>query len=409
MACTMRTVWSGKPNLAVLPYHDYRKNEIEGFRGRDSHFLEMLIEDADEFGAILVIDRPVALIERIALRRPWHVKGGHVFYSGFDSRLTQVGRNVFVLNHLSSAIVRPMLMGQSWWNEAFASHRFAQVTQLAYEKLGLGRPVVLLHHPFGVQLLNTVPSGALIFDVMDNFLAFEHFKSVRPALERHYREIDARAAKIFAVTMAAGKYLFGDSTKINVLPNAVSPHFLRHPQVPHDIRQLENLPRPIIGYVGSLSNHFDVALLAHVAAALSSYSFVVVGNIISPSHFLPLKRLPNVHLVGPAPYRTVPAVLRDFDVCIAPYSFGHALAQGGESIKLYEYVAAGKPVVTTPVAGAERFEGLISTASDATAFATAIRAYAETPFRGYPSGVLDGLAWRDRFAPLKRAILEARA
>ena len=45
-------------DIVVMPYHDYRKNEIEGFRGRDSHFLEMLMAESDQFRTILVIDRP---------------------------------------------------------------------------------------------------------------------------------------------------------------------------------------------------------------------------------------------------------------------------------------------------------------------------------------------------------------
>jgi teichuronic acid biosynthesis glycosyltransferase TuaH len=395
-------------DLVVMPYHDYRKSEIEGFRGRDNHFLEMLIADAPRFRTILVIDRPVAMIERLALGRSWHVASGRIAQRGPDWRLTQIGPNVYVLNCLSMALVKPVRVGQCWWDDAFASSRLASITQRVFETLELRRPVVLLHHPFGIGLLNRLEYGALLFDIVDNFIALDHFKSIHLQLERHYRVIDARAERIFSVTPAAGAYLFGCSEKVSVLPNGVSPAFIRSAAVRHDLGQLKELSRPVVGYVGSLSSHFDANLLGDVAVALSDHTFVIVGAISSSKDFQRLKSLSNVKFVGAVPYPAVPAVLRDFDVCIAPYVFGHELAQGGESIKLYEYVAANKPVVTTPVPGAERFEGFIRVALDAKTFAAAIRSYTvEGDFSGYPADLLQGLTWRDRFEPLMQAISQA--
>ena len=395
-------------DLVVMPYHDYRKNEIEGFRGRDSHFLEMLIAESKQFRTILVIDRPVALIERIALRRGWHVMSGNVAQQGPDWRLTRIASNVFVLNHLSMALIKPAWAGQCWWDDAFASRRFASITRRVFGVLGLENAVALLHHPFGMALLDRLQHGALIFDVVDNFFAFSHFKAIHPRLKIHYRDIAERAERIFAVTPAAAAYLFGSSAKVSILPNAVSPEFIRNAAVAHDLRQLREARRPVVGYVGSLSNHFDAELVADVVAALPDHAFVIVGTVTSPKHFQRLLALANVMFVGGVPYPAVPAVLRDFDVCIAPYVFGHELAQGGESIKLYEYVAAGKPVVTTPVPGAERFKGFIHVAQNAQAFAAAIRSCtSDGPFPGYPADLLDGLTWQDRCEPLMRAITQA--
>jgi teichuronic acid biosynthesis glycosyltransferase TuaH len=395
-------------DLVVMPYHDYRKSEIEGFRGRDSHFLEMLIAEAPRFRSILVIDRPVSLIEMLLLKRSWHLASGWVAQRGPDWRLTRIAPNVHVLSRLSMAFVKPMRVGQCWWDDAFSSSRLASITQRVFETLELKRPVALLHHPFGIGLLNRLEYGALLFDVVDNFMALDHFKCIHPQLERHYRDIAARAEKIFSVTPAAAAYLFGCPEKVSVLPNGVSPEFIRMAAVKHDLGQLKALSRPVVGYIGSLSSHFDANLLGDVAATLSDHTFVIVGAINSSRHFQRLKTLSNVNFVGAVPYPAVPAVLRDFDVCIAPYAFGHELAQGGESIKLYEYVAADKPVVSTPVSGAEHFKGFIRVAQDAKTFAAAIRSYTvEGGFSGYPADLLQGLTWRDRFEPLMQAILLA--
>lgn len=395
-------------DLVVMPYHDYRKSEIEGFRGRDSHFLEMLIAEAPRFRSILIIDRPVSLIERLLLKRSWHLASGRIAERGPDWRLTRIAPNVYVLNCLNMALVKPVRMGQCWWDDAFASSRLASIAKRVFETLELRRPVALLHHPFGIGLLNRLEYGALLFDVVDNFVALDHFKTKHPQIKRHYRDVAARAERIFSVTPAAAAYLFGCPEKVSVLPNGVSPEFIRTAVVKHDLGQLKALPRPVVGYIGSLSSHFDANLLGDVATTLSDHTFVIIGAVSSSKHFQRLKTLSNVNFVGAVPYPAVPAVLRDFDVCIAPYVFGHELAQGGESIKLYEYVAANKPVVSTPVSGAERFKGFIRVAQDAKTFAAAIRSYTvEGGFAGYPADLLQGLTWRDRFAPLMQAILLA--
>ena len=104
------------------------------------------------------------------------------------------------------------------------------------------------------------------------------------------------------------------------------------------------LPRPVIGYVGGIHRFFDVEMLVAMARARPDWSWVLVGPIqISPRA---LKQIPNVHLAGPKSHEDLPDYISGFDVGIVPYIFNGYTATVVPT-KINEYLAMGKPVVST--------------------------------------------------------------
>jgi glycosyltransferase involved in cell wall biosynthesis len=128
--------------------------------------------------------------------------------------------------------------------------------------------------------------------------------------------------------------------------------FPAHPSAAGD-SPLESLPRPVIGYVGGLHRQLDLNLAARLARARPEWSWVYVGPVQTPLGDLPA--LPNVHLPGRVPRDELAATIERFDVGIVPYR----IAPSTETvfpIKLLEYLAAGKPAVSTPLPEVERFD-----------------------------------------------------
>jgi glycosyltransferase involved in cell wall biosynthesis len=263
-----------------------------------------------------------------------------------------------------------------------------------------------MHHPFGVAAAGAVPHRAIVFDAGDNFYNLQHFRPILRGLGDDYRYIKQNASEIVAVNEAVAAVFAGASGNISVLPNGVSRGTFDARRHAHTI-PLTGLPRPILGYVGALSKHFDAPLLAAAAKALPSFTFLLIGPMINYMHFRQLRRLSNVHILGSVHYDMIPALLSQLDICIAPYVFGSVGAQGGESIKLYEYIAAGKPVITTPVAGAERFKKYISVVTTVAEFVAAASNYAKHSHVCYPTALLDGMGWDDRFKILMEALVRA--
>jgi glycosyltransferase involved in cell wall biosynthesis len=131
-----------------------------------------------------------------------------------------------------------------------------------------------------------------------------------------------------------------------------------------------------VGYVGAVAPWFDFELVTAMARAHPTWQFVMVGPVLGgvAQQVEGLARLPNVVLGDAIPHDAVPGVLARFTVGMIPFR-RNALTAGVNPNKLYEYLAAGLPVVATPFSpDVDAVDGVIALASDADAFATACEA-----------------------------------
>jgi glycosyltransferase involved in cell wall biosynthesis len=393
-------------DLIVIPFFDWKAGEQRGFRDRDTHFLEQLAKNSGEFRRILVIDRPTSLAE-LAVRRTvqWHVSGGTVAERGPGWRLTTMGGNIFVLDVLQPAFASPARLGRAWWVKAYRSGRLARLARRAMTSLNMADPVVVVHHPFGMALAKALPHHRLVFDAMDNYLKIPHFAAAAGPIAEAYREVSKHAAVVLAVSPECRESLFRDHPDVRVVRNGVDPEFFAGSAEP--CRQQEAMDAPVVGFVGTLAERIDVELLEAVARRRPGWRFVLFGPVVRRELFHGILKLPNVSLVGEIHYRLVPSVLRGFDICMLPMSVGR-YENDGDSIKLYEYVAAGRPVVTTPFAMADRLRAYVWVAENADCFANALDEIRNRGFQpGYPTDLLEGMTWSDKGAELIAAIRTA--
>jgi glycosyltransferase involved in cell wall biosynthesis len=112
-----------------------------------------------------------------------------------------------------------------------------------------------------------------------------------------------------------------------------------------------------LGYSGALNEKLDYALLAAVARARPDWQLLLIGQrdlASQPDKDAALAGLPNVHWLGRLPVEQLPAAIGQMDVCLLPYE-RNAWTANIDSLKLYEYLAAGRPIVSTDVPAAHRF------------------------------------------------------
>ena len=115
-------------------------------------------------------------------------------------------------------------------------------------------------------------------------------------------------------------------------------------KVPDDIA---GLPGKLVGFVGVIDFRLDVELLAYLATRQPDWSLVLVGPVKGDAGDMSeLRKLPNVHLLGHRPVPELPAYIKAMDVCLIPY-VPNEFTRHIFPLKLYEYMAAGKPVVAT--------------------------------------------------------------
>lgn len=134
-----------------------------------------------------------------------------------------------------------------------------------------------------------------------------------------------------------------------------------------------SFPKPVIGYIGGLHRHIDFELVSKMAALRPEWSWVFVGPFQAPVEML--QGRDNIHLLGPKPHHLLVRYLRSFDVCIVPY-LKTAYTETVVPVKTNEYLAVGKPVVSTDLPTVcefnERHHILITAANEPNAFLTGI-------------------------------------
>ena len=159
-------------------------------------------------------------------------------------------------------------------------------------------------------------------------------------------------------------------------------HFSRAWSTPGGVRppkDIASVPEPIFGFFGLIQFWIDCRLMAEVAKLRPHYSFVLIGDCqVDVSN---LKRLPNVFLLGRRPYDLLPAYCAAFQAGLLPFVCT-AMTQYVSPIKMFEYLAAGLPVVSTPLPEAERFRSSIAIADTAEAFSKACDRVLATDYPG---------------------------
>jgi len=215
-----------------------------------------------------------------------------------------------------------------------------------------------------------VREGArLVYDVIDHPDVFPY---PRGLLRRNHETGLREAAMVFAVSRPLWEEARGRRPDAAYLPNGVEfDRFAAPPDpasIPERLAAARSVGRPVAGFVGALARWVDTELLAALAAARPDWDLAIVGEELDDS-FAGLLRQgrPNVLFLGPRPYAAIPSILSAFDAGLIPFRLGPEGASASP-IKMYEYLAAGLPVVATPLpecAGVPE----VSVGRDAQAFA----------------------------------------
>lgn len=123
--------------------------------------------------------------------------------------------------------------------------------------------------------------------------------------------------------------------------------------------EIKNLKKPVIGYIGLIEEWIDLDLIGYVAQSRPEWSIILIGRVaVSVEN---LKRFSNIKFLGIKKYEDLPSYLKGFDVCISPFKINE-FTKGVNPIKVKEYLASGKPVVSTHLPEMEKFRRLIEIA-----------------------------------------------
>ena len=357
-----------KIDLIIFPMHDWKKCEAEGFRTRDAHIMQHF-DHNEHIRKILVVDRPISMPEMILMKRRWRVKNGKIIKKTPFTRISQVSNKIFVLDIFSSDIIKPLMLKQNWWAHIFRQEKILRLIAEAANYLELQSRILFLWSPLSTCVIGHLQEEFVVFDALDNWAEHPRMINSRERIIRGYEVIKKHSNLMFANAESITEFLKNDNSEVIYIPNGVDPsHFdvSDDEQIPDDMKKI---PRPLIGYGGKLEKRIDVSLIDYIANKMPQASFVFIGPFLDRKWMKPLFGRSNIYFLGDKHYNIFPQYISALDICIIPHIVGGFDA---DHIKLYEYLAAGKPVVSTGVVGSDVFKDIITIANSKEEFLTGI-------------------------------------
>jgi glycosyltransferase involved in cell wall biosynthesis len=192
-----------------------------------------------------------------------------------------------------------------------------------------------------------------VFDAMDELSKFKFAPTKLLELEQ---EVIDRADVVFTGGSSLYEAKKDRHANIHCFPSSVDrAHFCKARARQFDPADQEDLPRPRLGFYGVIDERFDIELLDAVAKMRPNWSFVMVGPVvkIAPED---LPRRHNIHYLGGKTYAQLPSYLSGWDVALMPFAMNES-TQFISPTKTPEYLAGGRPVVSTPIRDVVRHYG----------------------------------------------------
>lgn len=245
-------------------------------------------------------------------------------------------------------------------------------------KLNIALPVLWVSHPSYLDVINFPINGHLLFDCVDEFTAYPLMTDdARERLLAREQELADRADLIFCVSMKLKEKMekWGHCQKSYYFPNATrwlpGRNYENGSLDGPELQELMQIRRPIIGMTGVLNERVNFMLITELARKHPEWSFVVIGPFadgpIDVRSIQTLQQLPNVHLLGPRPHDRLPMYIRSFDVCIIPY-VKNSLNEHCSPLKMYDYLASGRPIVSSDISEAVLLRQVVRVANSAAEF-----------------------------------------
>lgn len=296
-----------------------------------------------------VLQRPQHLMQRFA-------QGRQVFffeeYIPTDHHLAYFEIHPFAGTTVKA--IRPRI--PHWWNEIDRNAALARLLDDLLMLHGGGRPVFWFYTPLMYDFTKHVDAAAVVYDCMDELA---NFKFAPARLRDDESALMARADVVFAGGMSLYEARKDDHDNIHAFPSSVDiDHFKAARNSLATPGDQASILGPRLGYCGVIDERIDLDLIRSVAKARPDYAFIFLGPIakISPDD---LPRAHNIHYLGQKAYADLPAYLSGWDAALMPFALNEA-TRFISPTKTPEYLAAGRPVISTRVVDVVRSYGDIA-------------------------------------------------
>jgi glycosyltransferase involved in cell wall biosynthesis len=341
---------AARSSTTVTGEGDARAGQIERF----PDLLVVGLEDWDD-----VERRHQLLLREICRRHP----ECRVLFVEAPARLTLPGRLRGVAHRrVTDAVSRTRIVRPfpEWSRASRAANDAFEAAQLrrALAQIGVERPLLWTKASRSVGIVDRLPLSGVVYDLTDDWsAAVESPRTPRQRIRDEMERLGRRADVVLACSATLTEIASPWNDCTYHVPNAVEPPGAPEPTPP----ELAQLPRPIYGYAGTLhESRLDIDLIVAAARVDRRATFAFLGpDLLSRDARRALFAAPNVRYLGVQPHSRVRAYLEAFDVCLIPHRVTE-FTRSLDPLKLYEYLAAGRPIVSTPLPVAAELDDYVT-------------------------------------------------
>ena len=313
-------------------------------------------------------DRPVLFVNSLAVRMP-SLKDKSQFTAKIGRKLRSLARGLVRVENNFWVFSPASMPGPT--GQKLSGWVLAPQIKIAAARAGIRKPLLWVHCPAGAPLIKDIPHAGLVLQRTDRFESFP--------------EGDAKVlgAQIEALKSAADMVIYCNANLMEEEKHEVRRQLLITHGVDLNVfiaagqskslgpADVAILKRPRVGFIGGIDAHtFDVRLFLGAAKRLPDVEFALIGGCSLPAGWC---ALPNVKMLGRKPYEDIAGYMAAMDVLIMCWNKSEWI-KACNPIKLKEYLAVGRPIVTTDFPALERYRSLVRVADAPDQFASAIRA-----------------------------------
>jgi glycosyltransferase involved in cell wall biosynthesis len=316
---------------------------------------------------VLYVERPVTLLSYLSpnqrpfvsrqLRRWW--KDG----------VRQEGENLYVA---SPPPVLPMRFEKpiNTVNQLLRGSWIRRVMK----KLNFEAPILWIYDPDAGRLVGQLDEKLALYAVTDDHLSMTQRSNRVTAMRARERELIAACDLVITTTENLRDTKKQDNPNTHYVPHGIdADHFAKAMQPDtQPMPELANLSSPMIGIVGQINQRIDIATMTAMATRHPEWNLIFIGPVVRERvDVSELERLPNVHFLGRKSAEDLPRYLKSISVCLIPYIVDEHTTYM-HPLKTLEYLAAGKPVVSTPLPALSIYGDTIHIAADTNSFIAAV-------------------------------------
>jgi len=318
---------------------------------------------------VLYVERPVTLLSYLSPnQRPFVSRQLHRWWR---DGIRQEGENLYVA---SPPPVLPLRFEKPI-NLVNQLLRGAWIRRVM-KRLDFESPILWIYDPDAGRMVRQLGEKLALYAVTDDHLSMTQRSNRVTAMRARERELIAASDLVITTTENLRDAKKHDNPRTFYVPHGIdAAHFAKAladetPPMP----ELANLSAPIIGIVGQINQRIDITTMTVMATRHPEWTFAFIGPVVRERVDVgALERLSNVHFLGRKSAEDLPRYLKSISVCLTPYIVDeHTIYM--HPLKTLEYLAAGKPVVSTPLPALSIYGDTIRIAADTDSFIAAVEA-----------------------------------